>query len=101
MPEFVRVAAVSEIPAGTIREVDAGGHTIALANVDGEYFALSNVCVHAGGPLGQGLLECSTVECPWHGWQYDVKTGICGANPRARIPTFPVKVEGGDVFVAL
>ena len=99
MPELVRVATVAEIPAGTIREVDVRGRMVALANVEGEFFAIDNVCVHTGGPLGQGLLEGQVVECPWHAWQFDVKTGICGANPRARIPTFPVKVQDGEVFV--
>ncbi len=99
MPTFTRVAGVSDIPAGTVKEVQADGKSIALANIEGQFYAIDNVCLHLGGPLGQGYLDGQQVECPWHGWQYDMKTGQCVFNPQARLPTYAVKVEGSDVLV--
>jgi len=48
---------------------------IAVFNVDGKFYALSNVCAHKGGPLNEGMFEKYLVTCPWHGWKYDVRTG--------------------------
>lgn len=101
MPEFVRVALVSDVPPGQVKEITANGKTIALCNVGGMFYALDNVCIHRGGPLGQGYVEGHKLECPWHGWQFDVKTGITGTNPGMRVPTYEVKIEGEDVLVAL
>lgn len=101
MPEFVRVAAVSDFRPGTIKEIEIQGKPIALANVSGQFYAIDNICLHRGGPLGQGWVEGDRVECPWHGWQFDLKTGECAFNPSAKLPTYEVKVEGGDVLVAL
>ncbi len=101
MPAFVKVATVADIPMGTVREVQANGKIIALANVGGEFYAIDNTCLHRGGPLGQGFLEGHVVECPWHGWQYDMKTGECTFNPDAKVPTYQVKIEGSDILVAV
>ena len=67
----------------------------------GTFYALDNLCLHRGGPLGQGYMEGEKLECPWHGWQFEVKTGISPVNPNAKVPTYEVKVEGTDVMVAL
>ena len=101
MPEFVRVAAVSDLAPGKVMEVKANSHTLALCNVDGVFYAVDNVCVHRGGPLGQGYMEGYKVECPWHGWQFDCRTGTMGAIPGMQIATYEVKIEGEDVFVAV
>ena len=101
MPAFIKVAAVADIPTGTVREVEANGKKIAVANVEGQFYALDNTCLHRGGPIGQGVLEGSVVECPWHGWQYDMKSGQCAFNPAAQLPTYEVKVEGADLLVAI
>ena len=98
---FVKVATLSEVPAGTVRQVDAAGRAIALVNAGGQLYALDNTCLHRGGPLGQGFLEGESVECPWHGWQFDVRTGRCTFNPSAAVPTYEVRVEGDDVLVAV
>jgi len=75
------------------------GKTIALANVQGRFFAIHNTCLHRGGPLGQGVLERSVVTCPWHGWEYDVSTGKTMANPEVGVETYAVEVRGEDIFV--
>jgi nitrite reductase (NADH) small subunit/3-phenylpropionate/trans-cinnamate dioxygenase ferredoxin subunit len=96
---FVRAAKTSDVPAGTIREFQVEGTPVALANVDGQFHAINNICIHRGGPLGDGPLEGSIVTCPWHGWQYDVRTGRVGQNPAAGVDCYPVEVRGDEIFV--
>jgi nitrite reductase/ring-hydroxylating ferredoxin subunit len=72
---------------------------VALFNVDGTFYATSNICLHRGGPLGQGMLDGPIVMCPWHAWTWNVTTGENASNPALKIETYPVKVEGGDVLV--
>jgi nitrite reductase (NADH) small subunit len=101
MPQSVRVAAVSDVPPGSSKEVLAGDQVVALFNVAGKFYALDGVCPHAGGPLGEGTLRGSVVTCPWHGWQFDVTNGQHCLNARMMHTCFPVKVEGDDVLVEL
>ncbi len=101
MSQKIRVAAVEEIPPGTAKEVLAGERILALYHVDGEFYALDGICPHAGGPLGQGILQGQIVTCPWHGWQFDVTDGRHCLNSRLHQQTFPVTVDGGEVFVEL
>lgn len=89
------------IPSGAIREITVGERTIALANVDGQFYAIENACLHRAGPLGQGDLDGRVVSCPWHGWQYDVVTGRVTFNPDMKLPTFPVELRGDEIWVDL
>ena len=99
MQDFVKVATLSEVPAGTAKAVDLRGTPIALYNVGGSIYATTNSCPHRGGPLGEGELDNSVITCPWHGFQYEVSTGKCQTNPALSIPCFAVKVEGQDILV--
>src|SRR5262245_16473380 len=99
MSEFQRAAAVAELPPGKCMEVLVGGTPIALCNVDGTFHAVSNTCVHRGGPLGQGVLDGKLVLCPWHAWAYDVTTGQSDVNPDLKLTRYETKVEEGQVFV--
>ena len=96
---LVRMAKVAEVPAGTIREFQVDGKTIALANVGGKFHAINNTCLHRGGPLGQGVLEGHVVTCPWHGWQYDVLSGKLVQNAAVGVDCYPLEVRGEDIFV--
>ena len=96
---FLRAAKKDEIPSGTIQEFQLNGKTVAIANVDGKLFAISNVCLHRGGPLGQGELDGKVVTCPWHGWQYDVTTGKVMMNPAVGVESYAVEIRGEDIFV--
>ena len=98
---FLRTAKKDEIPPGTIREFDIDGKNIALANVDGKLFAINNICLHRGGPLGEGELEGQVVVCPWHGWKYDVTTGKLTTNPTVGVQCYAVEVRGDDIYVDL
>ena len=99
MAESVRVARVSEMPPGSSKIVVVLGHPVALFNVDGTFYAVSNVCLHRGGPIGEGSLDGITVTCPMHGWEYDLRTGANLANPLARLKTYAVRVDGDYVHV--
>jgi nitrite reductase/ring-hydroxylating ferredoxin subunit len=96
---FLRAARTDEIPAGTIREYQVDGKTVALANVGGNFHAIDNTCLHRGGPLGQGVLAGCVVTCPWHGWQYDVTSGKISGNPSVGVTCYAVEVRGEDIFV--
>jgi nitrite reductase/ring-hydroxylating ferredoxin subunit len=97
----VKVASVDEVPAGEGRVVQAGGQTLALFNVDGQFYAIDNTCAHRGGPLGEGDLEGRVISCPWHGWRWDVTTGVNTNNPGVKVACFPVTVANGEVFIDL
>lgn len=99
MTDAVPVAKVSEIPPGRAKVVVVQGHPVALFNIDGAFYAVSHVCLHRGGPIGEGALDGFVVTCPLHGWEYDVRTGRNLANPMARLQTFSVRIDGDDVFV--
>ena len=97
MSEFVRVAGTADVKPGGGMVAEINGKTLAVFNVDGTYHVIDNTCVHRGGPLGEGDVEGDVVTCPWHGWQYNIKTGACVNNPAARVATYEVKVEGDDI----
>jgi nitrite reductase/ring-hydroxylating ferredoxin subunit len=101
MSDFVTVATIDEIPPGTGKTVEVHGIWIALFNVGGSFYAVDNTCPHAGGPLGEGHLTGDAVECPWHGWQFNVRTGERTGNPNFTVACCPVRVEGHEVQVAL
>ena len=110
------VAAVSEIAPGGRKLVEVNGRAIVLFNLSGEFFALSNRCPHQGGALCEGrltgLVESSEpgeyrvsrqgeiLRCPWHQWEYDIRTGKSWCDPRSvRVRNFPVTVEPGARLV--
>jgi nitrite reductase/ring-hydroxylating ferredoxin subunit len=101
MANFVRVAATSEIPMGQGKTVEVNGKQIALFNSNGTFYAIDNTCKHQGGPLGEGELEGTVVTCPWHGWTYDVTSGVSPDDPTCAVDKYEVKVEGDSVMVAL
>ncbi len=98
---FVEVANISDLKPGQGKVVSVGGKEVALFNVNGEFRAVKNACPHRGGPLGEGNLSDSVVTCPWHGWQFNVESGVSPVNPQAKIETYRVKVEGNKVLVSV
>lgn len=99
MAEFVKVAKKSEIPSDTGKWVEVRGKEIALFQVGGKVYAIEHLCAHQGGPLAEGGLEGTVVTCPWHGWQYDVTSGLCTFNDSVKQQTYRVKEEGDDILV--
>jgi len=102
MAEFVKIGSKADLPApDEAREFEVNGRTICVANVAGVCSALDNVCVHRGGPLGQGVIEDGKLICPWHGWAFDPATGEAGHSPLAKVQVHALKIEGEDVLVEL
>ena len=101
MAEFVKCADLPDIAVGSCRMVNVAGRDLALFNVGGEIFCLDNTCLHRGGPLGEGYLEGEVITCPWHGWQYNVRTGELLMDPSVKIPSYAVQVDGSEIKVAV
>jgi 3-phenylpropionate/trans-cinnamate dioxygenase ferredoxin component len=101
MSEFMRVAAVDQIPPGTRKRFFLYDQPVVLFNVDGDYFCIADVCTHDGGPLGEGELYDHEIECPRHGALFDIRTGAALTFP-ATVPTAvcQVRVEDGEIVVA-
>jgi len=99
-PDFFKVAKVSEISNGEMKIVF--NDLVAVAKAEGEFYAFGNICPHAGGPIGDGILEGCVVECPWHAAQWDLRTGeALTALATADIPLFEVRVVDDDVEIKL
>jgi nitrite reductase/ring-hydroxylating ferredoxin subunit len=97
----IKVAELTDLKPGEGKTVTAGDRELALFNVDGKFHCIDNVCPHRGGPLGEGVLEGTVAVCPWHGWRFDVCTGVSPAIATAKVDKFEVVVEGNDVKVKL
>lgn len=114
------VARVEEFSSGERRLVVIDGREVVVLRVDDEFHAYENRCLHMGGPVGEGAVmarvepvldsaNCLTGErfsdtdlqlvCPWHGWAYDVRNGICAGDRRRRLRQFPTNVRDGEVYV--
>jgi nitrite reductase/ring-hydroxylating ferredoxin subunit len=101
MAEFKTVGKFSDLAPGSSKVVDVNGKALALFNVAGVVYAMDNTCRHRGGPLGEGLLEADVVTCPWHMWEYNVRTGELVTNPTVKLATYHVQVEGDEIKVAI
>ena len=97
---FVKVARVSEIPAGRMKMVTLGIEEVLIANVEGKFCAIGNACTHVGGPLAEGELSGKVVTCPWHGSQFDVTDGrVVGPPARLPEPVYELSVQGDDIMI--
>lgn len=113
MPERYIVCKASELPEGARKIIDAGGRSIGVFNVHGNYYALRNICPHQFAPLCLGQVTGTTlpsqvgeyiygregeiVRCPWHGWEFDILTGRSIFNPhKVRVKTYEVSIESCD-----
>ena len=100
MSAYVRVARREDVPPGTMRRVDVAGHTVALLNVGGDFFAIDDTCSHEETSLSGGTLSGDVVVCPRHGARFNVKTGRVLSLPAVRsVAVYPVRVEGDEVWI--
>jgi 3-phenylpropionate/trans-cinnamate dioxygenase ferredoxin subunit len=97
--QLVDAGRVDDLPSGSCKTIDLPeGRELALYNVDGEFYATQNFCPHKGAPLSAGILCKHTIECEWHGWQFDVRTGEC-LTVSEKLKTYEVVVEGGLIRI--
>ena len=105
--EWHRVADVDELPEGRVKTVVAGPHSMALTHIDGEFTAMDNRCPHQGGPLGEGSIETGVdgqcwLRCPWHGWDFDPKTGLPpGGHEDSGQRLYPTEVRDGGIYIGI
>jgi 3-phenylpropionate/trans-cinnamate dioxygenase ferredoxin subunit len=111
------VARAADIPSGSRQVVTVEGHEIGVFNLNGSYYALLNHCPHRSGPVCHGRLrplitsadvgqvsydrEGEVLKCPWHQWEFDIRTGQALYDPRKRVRTYKVLQEGDDVVLYL
>ena len=96
---WVDACAVNDIPEKRARIVTVSGERVAIFRYDGKISAVSNVCQHQNGPLGEGRILDGCITCPWHGYQYLPESGASPAPFKERIPTFKVRIQDGRVFI--
>ena len=100
MSEFTKVAEAKDLPPGESMCVDSGGNKVALFNVDGTIYAISDMCSHQGGPLSDGTVDGATVICPWHGASFDLATGAATGPPAgAAVTCYQARVEGDEIQI--
>ena len=100
MSDYLKLTIESELPpVNEAREFTIGDKTICVANVDGTITAMDNICLHRGGPLGQGVIDRGKVICPWHGWEWDANSGEAAHNPSVKVAVYSLKIENGDVLI--
>jgi len=97
---WIDIGSTVELSAAPLKRVSAMSREFAISFKDGTFGAVSNVCNHVGGPLGEGRLSGEYIVCPWHNWKFHRCSGIGEPGfEQDRIPAFPVKVENGRVLV--
>jgi 3-phenylpropionate/trans-cinnamate dioxygenase ferredoxin subunit len=100
MSEWIDVARTEDLLPGASRVVDVDGAMVAVFNLDGEYYAIEDVCTHDGGELASGELEGEEIVCPRHGARFNIKTGAVTAPPAYEaVATFPVRIRDGVLQV--
>ncbi len=96
---LVPVGKLSALPPGSVMEAMVGDHPYAVCNLGGTLHAIDGVCLHQGGPLGQGQMHEGRVVCPYHLWEFDCRTGEYDYDPARRVATFDVHVENDRILL--
>jgi len=100
--DYVTIAPVSDLPNGERLFIDLDGESIVIFNIAGEFFAISDVCTHDYGPLGDGELTGHVIKCPRHGATFDVRTGKVLSLPAViDISAYPTRVVDGQIEIGL
>ncbi|XZE34143.1 Rieske (2Fe-2S) protein [Pirellulaceae bacterium SH501] len=98
---WTRVCESHLLPEGSSYEVLVGTDVLAIFRHQGVLYAIDGICMHQGGPLAKGKLMDGTVTCPWHGWQYELKTGCNAATCKPMLKTYPIQESDGIIEVDL
>ncbi|MCA1630251.1 MAG: Rieske 2Fe-2S domain-containing protein [Acidobacteria bacterium] len=98
--ELVTVGRADEVPEGRTATVELeNGAELALFHTEGSFYAVDNSCPHRGSPLAEGNLCGASIECDWHGWRFDLRTGACLTHASAPVETYEVVVEDGWIKI--
>jgi nitrite reductase/ring-hydroxylating ferredoxin subunit len=106
---YIKIAEKSEIPVGKMKKFVSQGKEILIANVNGNFYAISNKCTHAGGDLSQGTLEGNIVTCPKHKSKFDVTTGKVVSPPKMGLfhlkikdaQSYTLKIENENILIKI
>ena len=99
---LIKIGSLKLLPPGSATHVELDdGNALAVCNVAGALYAIDGICPHSGGPLGHGALDGPILTCPFHGWEFDCRTGTMPGDDLKLQTTYPVKVEDGEIFVEL
>lgn len=101
MPNYIIIAKTTDVQPGQMKSFEVNERSILIANWEGTFFATQDLCTHDNGTLADGELVGGEIECPRHGAHFDLQTGRATLPAAMPIKTFPVKVEGGQILVAL
>jgi nitrite reductase/ring-hydroxylating ferredoxin subunit len=99
--EFVDVGTVEDFLPGAGRMSVVDGRHVAIFRLDDGFFAIDNLCLHQAGPLCEGPVDAGVVTCPWHGWAYDIRTGVLVQDGHIGVSRHNTRVVGGMVQVQL
>jgi nitrite reductase/ring-hydroxylating ferredoxin subunit len=99
MAKFISVGRVEDFPPGKGNLVMVRDKPIALFQLDGQFYAINYICFHMGGPLGEGKVEGFVVNCPWHQWTFDVRTGLPDHAGGHSVSAYEAVVEAGEVKI--
>jgi len=95
-----RITTITDLPPGNARGFEIAGRRIAVFNLDGSFHAIDDECTHEGGPLSEGVISSGCVTCPWHGAEFDLRTGKVLTPPAVEdVRSYKVIVSGDDVSV--
>lgn len=96
---FHRVGSVAALRGGQPLEASVDGKLVAVFAVGDGFVATQGICPHATGPLHEGEVEGRVLTCPWHGWQFDLDSGVCEEDPCLKLERYEVRIEGDDILV--
>jgi|ERR1041385_3282047 len=100
MPSRIELCKVEEVPRGEVRRVESGGLTVAVYNLDGDFYVTDDACTHGPGQLSEGFVDGDVIECNFHQGRFNIRTGeVVGPPCMVPVKTYPVVVRGGRVFV--
>ncbi len=100
--QTITVGRAEDLPSGRGATVKLTDNTeLALYNIDGNFYAIENFCPHRGAPLSDGDLCDHTVQCSWHGWEFDVRTGECLTEPNAKVESYVVSIENVTIKITI
>ena len=98
---FVTVGNVADFTPGHGKMVVVNGRHVAVFRLGDDFYAIDNLCLHKAGPLCDGDVDNDVVTCPWHGWSYEIRTGILVQDRRVGVNRHEVKIEEGAVSIRL